>query len=60
MDVQQFIRMVKNHGADKILFASDSPWAGQKEFVDYFKQLPFTEEEQKMIESENAKKLLFS
>lgn len=60
MDTEQLVRIVRNHGADKILFASDSPWGGQKEFVDYFKQLPFTKEEQKMIESQNAKILLFS
>ena len=58
MDVQQFIRMVKNHGADKILFASDSPWAGQKEFVDYFRQMSLTEDEKKMIGNQNAKKIL--
>lgn len=58
MDEQQFIRIVRNHGADKILFASDSPWAGQKDFVEYFKKIPLTKEEQRIIGCENAKKLL--
>lgn len=58
MDLQQFIRMVRNHGAEKILFASDSPWGGQKEFVEYFKNIPLTEEEKNLIAQENAKRLL--
>lgn len=55
---EQFFRIVKNHGMDKILFATDSPWAGQKEYVDYFLSLPMTEEERKCILYKNAEKLL--
>lgn len=58
MQPEQFVRMVRNHGADKILFATDSPWAGQKEYVDYFLSLSMTEEEQKNILYDNAKRLL--
>ena len=36
---EQFLRIVKNHGVDKILFASDSPWKPQKEFVIKMKEL---------------------
>ncbi len=55
---EQFLRMVRNHGAEKILFATDSPWAGQKEFVDYLRGLPLTEEEKQAILHDNAAKLL--
>ena len=55
---QQFIRIVQNQGADRILFATDSPWAGQKEFVQYIKELPLTEEEQNRIFRLNALELL--
>lgn len=55
---EQFIRIVRNHGAHKILFATDSPWAGQKEFVEYFMNLPLTEEEKQMILHNNAEQLL--
>lgn len=55
---QQFIRIVQNQGADRILFATDSPWAGQKEFVQYIKELPLTEEEQDRIFRFNALELL--
>lgn len=59
MPKEQFVRMVRNHGADKVLFASDSPWGGQKEFVEYFYELDFTEEEQTNILACNAEKLLY-
>ena len=55
---EQFVRMVRNHGVEKILFGTDSPWAGQKEFVDYMKQCPLTEEEKERIFSQNALELL--
>lgn len=58
MDEKQLLRMVKNHGADRILFGTDSPWGEQKKFVDLFKKLPFSEKEKNMILEQNAKKLL--
>ncbi len=54
----QFIRICRNHGPDKILFATDSPWSGQKEAVAYFSGMDLTEEEKRLILTENAKKLL--
>lgn len=54
----QFIRICKNHGTDKILFATDSPWSGQKESVAYLSGMDLTEEEKRLILTENAKKLL--
>lgn len=58
MNSEQFVRMVRNHGADKILFASDSPWAGQREYVELFQQLPLTEYEKQLLGRENAIKIL--
>ena len=54
----QFLRIVKNHGADRILFGTDSPWAGQKEFVRYLGDLPLTEKERERIFRLNALELL--
>ena len=59
MPQEQFIRMVRNHGAEKILFASDSPWGGQKEWVEYFEKLSLSDDEKRSIGSENARTLLF-
>lgn len=58
MDEQQFLRMVHSHGADRILFASDSPWGGQEDFVKYFNTLGLTDNEKEKILYKNAEKLL--
>lgn len=58
MSREQFLRIVRAHGADKILFATDSPWSGQKEFLQIIQEMPLTEEERIKILGENAKKLL--
>lgn len=55
---QQFLRIVEQHGADKILFATDSPWASQSEYADYLNRLSLSENDRKLIASGNAKKLL--
>lgn len=58
MPQEQFLRIVRAHGADRILFATDSPWAGQKEFIKILREMPLSEEEQRKILGENAQKLL--
>ncbi len=55
---EQFLRIVKEHGADKILFASDSPWSNAKNEIDTLKALPLTGQEIKMILGLNAKRIL--
>ena len=58
MPKEQFVRMVRAHGVDKILFATDSPWTGQKQQVELFLDLPFNENERDIILHKNAEKLL--
>lgn len=58
MPQDAFERIVKNHGADKILFATDSPWQDQKKCVNLIKNLNFTEEELQLIFEQNARQLL--
>lgn len=55
---EQFIRICRNHGTDRILFATDSPWSGQKESIEYFQKMDMSEEEKSQIITENAKNLL--
>lgn len=55
---EQFIRIIKNHGADHILFATDSPWGGQKETVEHIKHLGLTNDELENIYHKNAERLL--
>lgn len=58
IECEQFIRLSRRHGCDRILFATDSPWSGQKESVACLQGMDLTEEEKKMIFEENARKLL--
>jgi predicted TIM-barrel fold metal-dependent hydrolase len=54
---EQFLRIVKNHGADKILFASDSPWSNAKTEIEHLKALPLSESEKENILVTNAQRL---
>lgn len=58
LPIKQFERIVRAHGAEKILFATDSPWERPDMTVRYINSASLTEAEKKMIFSENAKKLL--
>ena len=55
---EQFLRIVKNHGANKILFGSDAPWSVAKNEIDVIKNLPLSEEQKELIFHENAERLL--
>lgn len=55
---EQFVRIVENHGSDKILFGSDSPWSGQKESVEWLQRQALTDEEKENIFWNNAMKIL--
>ncbi len=55
---EQFERIVRGHGVDKILFASDSPWQDQTTSVEIMRKMNFTEVELQCILAENAKELL--
>ncbi|MDF2537859.1 MAG: hypothetical protein K0S76_880 [Herbinix sp.] len=55
---EQFIRIVNNHGADRILFATDSPWSGQNETLSHLRGLHFSEEELECMLYRNALELL--
>jgi predicted TIM-barrel fold metal-dependent hydrolase len=54
----QFLRIVKKHGTDKILFASDSPWSNAKTEAEHIMGLPLTDDEKSAILSGNALRIL--
>ena len=45
MSDDMFRRMVSTFGSDKILFATDCPWAEQKDYVDRMKNMGLSEKE---------------
>lgn len=53
-----FLKILKKHGSDKILFATDSPWSDAAKGIDYIKNLTIGEEEKIQILGKNAEKLL--
>lgn len=55
---EQFVRIVKSHGAKRVLFGSDSPWSNAKNEISILKGLPLSEEEIADILGNNAEKLL--
>lgn len=55
---EQLLRIIRRHGAERILFGTDCPWSGQRESIERIRKLPLSEEEQELIFSGNAEKLL--
>ncbi len=55
---EQFIRIARKHGMDKILFATDSPWEDQNDYIGRIEAMSLTDKEKTMIQGENAAKLL--
>jgi len=55
---KQAARMIKNHGADKVLFATDLPWFKPEKEIKFIDSLDLTAEDREKIYYKNAKKLL--
>lgn len=58
MQPEQLLQMIRNHGSERILFATDSPWSGQKEYVNQISHLPLEEAQIENILYRNAEALL--
>ncbi len=58
MNDDLFVKMVKGFGSERILFATDSPWSDQKEYIDRISIMPLSDEEKDNIFYKNAYKLL--
>lgn len=54
---EQFCRIIRKHGADKVLFGTDSPWYDQGEALSDFNATSLTNEEKKLVLGENANRL---
>jgi len=55
---EDFVRIIRKHGSEKILFATDSPWESQKDYVKRIEKTPLTAQEKEQIFSKNALQLL--
>ncbi len=54
----KIIEVIRAHGADRILFGTDCPWAVQDRFVDIIKNMNITKEEKDLILFKNALNIL--
>ena len=55
---EDFVKLTYAVGTDRVLFATDCPWAEQKDYVNRIEAMPFTPEEKQAIFAGNAKQLL--
>ena len=53
----QLVDMIRRHGVERVLFASDSPWRDQAADLQTFTALPLTPDEQRRILWDNAAEL---
>lgn len=51
---EQLLRMIKNHGADRVLFGSDVPWDDPVNEIRMLEALPLTDSEKELIFYKNA------
>ena len=58
MNREQFTRLVRKLGTDRILFATDCPWSDQTESLKFIRDCAFSQQELEDILGNNAQKLL--
>jgi predicted TIM-barrel fold metal-dependent hydrolase len=58
LGAERMARLIRTHGAQRILFGTDSPWTGQAAEIAGIRHLGLTIEEQQAILGENAARLL--
>lgn len=54
----EFLRLVRDFGSERVIFGTDSPWSSQKECVKEFMSLALPDGERKNILYDNAVRLL--
>ncbi|MBC8458256.1 MAG: amidohydrolase [Deltaproteobacteria bacterium] len=57
MDTERFVKIMENHGFDKILFATDSPWKDQADEVKKISALDIPEKAKEDVFWRNANRL---
>lgn len=55
---ETFMKIYEKHGADRILFATDSPWSDASEELKIFGEIAIPDEDKKKILSGNAERIL--
>ena len=58
IDPEQCRRIIEKHGADKIVYGSDSPWEGQRDAYNFLQKLELSKEDMELIAHKNQKRIL--
>lgn len=58
LGAEDFVRIVRSFGAERVMFGTDSPWASQSGTLKEIRSLPLTDSERHMIFYGSAAKLL--
>lgn len=58
MGTERMVAMIRAHGAQRVCFGTDSPWADQAVEVAAFTTLPLTDAERRAVMGDNARRLL--
>ncbi|MFO7821930.1 MAG: amidohydrolase family protein [Lentisphaeria bacterium] len=53
-----FVRMIREHGTERVLYGTDAPWRNQKADLEHFLRLPLSSTEKQQILWDNARWLL--
>lgn len=59
IDMETYKKIINIHGAEKILFGSDTPWEDPRQTMDFLKSANLSKEEMSLICEKNAMKILF-
>jgi predicted TIM-barrel fold metal-dependent hydrolase len=57
LDKKVIADIIKENGADKVLFATDYPFGEVKKPLEWIRSLPLSEKDKRLILGENARKL---
>lgn len=58
LPADEFVRLARSHGVEKVLFGSDTPWEDQEKAITYIEECGLTKEEQELVLFTNAERLL--
>ena len=58
IDDAMFVDIIRRHGAERVVFGTDTPWRSQAEDVEHFSRLPLSKDERRLILWENARGLV--
>ncbi len=60
LSAEGYMKIIREIGAEHVLFGTDSPWGEQKKTVNFIDNLPLSNDEKTIIFRHNAERLIFA